>query len=128
MRQVMKPGTAQSAITVMLSVVFAMASSVGALAQDVDARAMFRYRSFLVLAALIISGAPVILAHAAEHEGETAHEASHDYHSNFLGVFAGVTDEGREEAVTLGIEYERRDPRWCRIRFRGRQLGDFTST
>ncbi len=38
-----------------------------------------------------------------------AHGKEHTYHPNVIGVFAGVTSESRrEEAFTLGIEYERR--------------------
>jgi len=61
-----------------------------------------------VCAIFILFGAPLALADAAEHDAEAAHEESHQYHLNVLGIFLGVTDEGREEAPTLGIEYARR--------------------
>jgi hypothetical protein len=61
-----------------------------------------------LMAWLMICGFPVPVADAAVHEAGSAHEASHEFHRNTLGLFVGVTDEGREEAVTLGIEYERR--------------------
>ncbi len=45
---------------------------------------------------------------AVSHAGaEEAHE--HDYHPNVVGVFLGMTsEERREQALTYGIEYERR--------------------
>jgi hypothetical protein len=44
---------------------------------------------------------------AQEDTGAT-HGESHEFHRNVIGVFLGVTDEGREEAETFGIEYARR--------------------
>ncbi len=45
--------------------------------------------------------------HEGEHEGH--HEGEHETHKNILGVFLGMTHEGRREnATALGIEYERR--------------------
>ena len=41
----------------------------------------------------------------AEHE---SHGTSHGFHKNVLGVFAGVTHSGRDNAPTVGIEYSRR--------------------
>ena len=47
---------------------------------------------------------------SAEHEGEHAgHGGEHAFHSNVVAAFVGVTSEDRrEEAFTLGLEYERR--------------------
>lgn len=58
----------------------------------------------VVFGALILCGAPLVLADAAEHEGG----ATHEFHPNTIGLFVGVTDEGREEGETFSIEYERR--------------------
>ena len=75
---------------------------------------MFVHRSCLLVIALITGAAPVATTNAAEHEheGEDAHEeshaASHEYHANTLGLFLGVTQEGRAEDFTIGLEYERR--------------------
>jgi hypothetical protein len=52
--------------------------------------------------------APFVLAQTIEHGPNSGHEATHDIHPNFLALFVGITDEGRREAITLGIEYERR--------------------
>jgi len=62
----------------------------------------------MFLATVIGCSAPLAIVQAEEHEHGTAHEASHEYHPNLLGLFIGVTDEGREEALTIGVEYERR--------------------
>ncbi len=56
----------------------------------------------------MLCGAPAALAQTAEHESATAHAESHQYHPNMLGLFLGETFEGREEAFTIGLEYERR--------------------
>lgn len=55
-----------------------------------------------------LSSIPTAVAQANEHEPASGHEAAHDFHPNFLGVFFGLTDEGRLEGIALGIEYERR--------------------
>lgn len=47
------------------------------------------------------------IATAAEHNSEVTHEGSSEHHRNVIGIFLGVTDEGREEAGTLGVEYAR---------------------
>ncbi len=57
---------------------------------------------------LIVFGAPPAFAQEGEHESSSDHESTHDFHRNFLALFVGVTDEGRDEALALGIEYERR--------------------
>ena len=46
----------------------------------------------------------------AQHEGEhDAHTGEHEFHSNVIAAFVGVTsDDHREKAFTLGLEYERR--------------------
>lgn len=62
----------------------------------------------MLLAVVIGCGTPLAMAQADEREHGSTHESSHSYHPNFLGVFLGVTDEGREEAFTMGVEYERR--------------------
>ena len=57
----------------------------------------------------VIVGAPPAFAQADEHESESDQEVTHNFHPNFLGLFVGLTGEGRNEnGVTLGIEYERR--------------------
>ena len=57
---------------------------------------------------LIVASAPPAFAQVGEHELASDHEATQDFHPNFLGVFLGVTDEGRLEGFAMGIEYERR--------------------
>jgi hypothetical protein len=52
--------------------------------------------------------APLAVAAAGDHDAGTTHDESHQFHANTIGLFIGVTDEGREEAAALGIEYERR--------------------
>lgn len=43
------------------------------------------------------------------HEATTHHESEHDSHKNMLGLFVGLTHEGkRNNGVALGIEYVRR--------------------
>jgi hypothetical protein len=67
------------------------------------------FNLIVVLALLLmVVGAPPAFAQAGEHELTSDHEAAHDFHPNFLAVFLGVTDEGREEDFAMGIEYERR--------------------
>ncbi len=55
-----------------------------------------------------LSSIPTAIAQSNEHETTSGHEAAHNFHPNFLGVFLGFTDEGRLEGFALGIEYERR--------------------
>ena len=58
---------------------------------------------------LIVVGARPAFAQAGEHESASDHEATHDFHSNLLALFVGVTYEGSSEnGFALGIEYERR--------------------
>jgi hypothetical protein len=64
--------------------------------------------ALMFLAAVIGCSTPLATGHANEDEHGDTHEATHEYHPNMLGVFVGVTDEGREEAITMGVEYERR--------------------
>jgi hypothetical protein len=62
----------------------------------------------VVFAILMLWGAPPVFADAAEDDAGSAHEGSHEFHPNTVGIFIGETFEGREEDFTLGIEYERR--------------------
>ena len=52
--------------------------------------------------------APFVLAQTDEHETNLDPESMHNFHPNSLALFVGVTDEGRHQALALGIEYERR--------------------
>jgi hypothetical protein len=62
----------------------------------------------LALLLIIVCALPTV-AQADEHELESDHEATHDFHPNMLAFFVGVSDEGRNETgLALGIEYERR--------------------
>jgi len=62
-----------------------------------------------VLALLLFAiGTPPAIAQTDEHQSASDHEAAHDFHPNLLALFVGVTDEGREQGLALGIEYERR--------------------
>ena len=56
----------------------------------------------------MLCGAPLIPANATEDDAGTTHGGSHEFHTNTAGILVGETFEGREEALTLGIEYERR--------------------
>jgi hypothetical protein len=47
------------------------------------------------------------LTSAGEHGAENGRDEPHEHGKNVVGLFLGVTDEGREEAETLGIEYAR---------------------
>lgn len=69
---------------------------------------MYGVKSLVFLWIFVLSAAPACIAGAAENESEAMHGESHGFHPNLVGVFLGVTDEGREEAPTIGIEYERR--------------------
>ena len=62
----------------------------------------------LLSAGLGVIAAPPVYAQKGEHESSSDHGSAHDLHRNFLALFVGVTDEGRNEALALGIEYERR--------------------
>ena len=62
----------------------------------------------IFLAIVIGCGTPLAMAQADEREHGSTDETSHEYHPNIIGIFVGGTDEGREQAVTLGVEYERR--------------------
>lgn len=54
----------------------------------------------------LLTGIAALLMNTGSFAAEDEH---HSFHANFLGVFAGVTDEDRRErAATFGIEYERR--------------------
>jgi hypothetical protein len=46
----------------------------------------------------------------AEEQGQHGgHEGGHDFHQNLIAMFLGVSSEDhREEAFTVGLEYERR--------------------
>ena len=69
------------------------------------------FGSCVVIVAAVLSavGASPAYAEESEHESAAGHEAAHDFHPNFLGVFVGITsEERREKGVALGIEYERR--------------------
>lgn len=61
----------------------------------------------ILLTVLTTMCAPLAFAQTQEHEAESAHEATHDFHRNFVSGFVGITDEGSESGPTLGIAYER---------------------
>jgi hypothetical protein len=65
-------------------------------------------RPRILLTMLLAMCAPFVLAQTDEHEPNLDHESMHDFHPNLIALFVGVTDEGRHEALALGIEYERR--------------------
>ncbi len=63
-----------------------------------------RLMLFLVLFAASLSPTAVFA-----ESGHEAHGEMHDFHPNVIAMFVGVTSEDRrEEAFTLGLEYERR--------------------
>lgn len=43
----------------------------------------------------------------SEHESTSSHESEHESHKNVVSFFVGVTHEGRRDAPTLGVAYER---------------------
>ncbi len=69
---------------------------------------MIHRRLRILLTMLLAICAPFVFAQTDEHEPNFDHETTHDFHPNLLALFVGVTDEGRHEALALGIEYERR--------------------
>ena len=58
----------------------------------------------------LIPGALLLCAFCWSAAGRAAEEADHheNGHANEVAVFLGFTDEGRDEGLALGIEYERR--------------------
>jgi hypothetical protein len=67
------------------------------------------------LAALTVGLAMSAASLAEEHHGSAEESHEHGYHKNTIAGFIGVTGEdsrhggeGRERALTLGLEYERR--------------------
>lgn len=63
-------------------------------------------RRMLATALLLTVLIPGILCAENAHD---EHAGAHDFHSNVLGLFGGITSEDRREgALTFGIEYERR--------------------
>ncbi len=61
--------------------------------------------------AMLLALPSAVFANEPAHDDKhpEAHSEEHAFHRNVIGVFAGVTSESRrEEAFTLGIEYERR--------------------
>ena len=61
--------------------------------------------SLIILLAMY---APFVHGQTTDHESGLDHETTHEFHPNLLALFVGVADEGRDEALALGIEYERR--------------------
>lgn len=60
----------------------------------------------LLLVSVFSTGSAI--AQSDEHEPASGHEATHEFHPNFMGIFFGFTDEGRDEGFALGFDYERR--------------------
>ncbi len=61
--------------------------------------------SLTILLAMCTS---LVLAQADEHEANSDHEATHEFHRNIVAGFVGVTHEGRRDnGFALGIAYER---------------------
>ena len=50
----------------------------------------------------------VAIGETGEHEVPSDNELAHHYKPNLLAVFVGVTHEGSESGLSLGIEYEMR--------------------
>ena len=73
---------------------------------------MVKQAKLLLSVAVVFTGAALLSGNvlAQEHESshEASHEGSHDFHRNTVAFFFGSTQEGREEDLTLAIEYERR--------------------
>lgn len=68
----------------------------------------------ILAVALILAGpagADVVPAQSEHdiHAPEASeHGEGHEFHANVIGLFAGVTNDDRDGAFTLGLEYERR--------------------
>ncbi len=61
--------------------------------------------SLMILLAMCV---PLVLAQTDEHEPNSDHEATHEFHRNFVAGFVGVAHEGRRDnGLALGIAYER---------------------
>jgi len=65
-------------------------------------------RAVLNGALMFVFGIGAATVSVAQEGTGAAHGESQEFHANTLGIFVGDTFEGREEALTLGIEYERR--------------------
>jgi hypothetical protein len=50
----------------------------------------------------------VAFGDTGEDNTNSDHELAHHYKPNLLAIFVGVTHEGSESGLSLGIEYERR--------------------
>jgi hypothetical protein len=76
---------------------------------SVSRRIHMTHRLLSVLSAILLAAyAPLVLAETEEHEPDSSHETTHDFHRNFVAGFIGATHEGRRENnVALGIGYER---------------------
>ena len=67
-----------------------------------------------LFAALMVGLTISATSQAEEHHGSATESHEHGYHKNTIGGFIGFTGEdnrggeGRERALTLGLEYERR--------------------
>jgi hypothetical protein len=67
-----------------------------------------------LLAALLVGLAISVTSLAEEQHGAAAESHEHGFHKNSIGGFIGFTGEdnrsgeGRERAITLGLEYQRR--------------------
>ena len=86
-------------------------------------------------AALIIGLAMSTNGRAEEHHGSAAESHEHGYHKNVIAGFIGFTGEdsrsgeGRERALTLGLEYERRfSEAWGVLVAAERAFGDLDFT
>ncbi len=69
---------------------------------------MTHRRLRISLTILLVMCAPLVLAQTDEHEPNSDHEATQEFHRNFVAGFVGVAHEGRRDnGFALGIAYER---------------------
>ena len=70
-----------------------------------------RTKTIAFSAVALITWLPMVqvaIGETGEHEAPSDHELAHHYKPNSLAVFVGVTHEGSESGLALGIEYEMR--------------------
>lgn len=68
---------------------------------------MKQRQSRILLTILLAMCAPLVLAQADEHEPGSDDGETEEHHNNFVGVFIGGANEGREFGSALGLVYER---------------------
>lgn len=69
---------------------------------------MTHRRLGISLTILLAMCAPLVLAQTDEHEANSDHEATQEFHRNLVAGFIGVAHEGRRDnGFALGIAYER---------------------